>query len=233
MRMGHGVGLRRVKPEPITATPSGMKAILFTRYGRPEHLELWEVRTPEPKADELLVRICASSVNAWDWEYMTGTPFVNRLMFGLARPRPGKQRLGADIAGAVEEVGKDVTRLRPGDAVFGNLSSNWGGFAEFACTPESAVKAKPANLSFVQVASVPQAGCLAWQALHLAGALQAGQTVLVNGAGGGVGTFATQLAKLCGTEVTGVDRFFSLEPHDQNGGWGNPSSSGMSKLVTI
>ena len=188
-----------------------MKAIVFTRYGRAEDLELREVPRPKPKADQVLVRVYASSVNSWDWEYLNGTPMVNRLMFGLTKPRPGKQRLGADIAGIVEDVGKDVTRVRPGDEVFGDLSESWGGFAEYACISETAVEAKPANLGFEEAASVPQAGVLAWQALRLAGELRAGQAVLINGAGGGVGTFAIQLAKRIGAEVTGVDAAHKLE----------------------
>ena len=209
-----------------------MKAIVFTQYGRPEDLELEEVPRPEPKADELLVRVFASSINSWDWEYLTGTPFVNRLMFGLTKPRPGKQRLGADIAGIVEQVGKDVTRFRPGDEVFGDLSEAWGGFAEYACISENAVAAKPANLSFEQAASVPQAGILAWQAIRLAGELRAGQTVLINGAGGGVGTLAIQLAKLSGADVTGIDAAHKLGTILDAGALTMPSTT-RSKILHI
>jgi len=182
-----------------------MKAIVFTRYGSPDGLELKDVSKPAPKDDEVLIRVRASSINSWDWEFLNGTPFVNRLMFGLLRPKTGKQILGADIAGTVEAVGRLVTRFQPGDEVFGDLWSNWGGFAEYACANETALEPKPANSTFLEAAAVPQAGVLALQSLRKAGQLQPGQKVLINGAGGGVGTFAIQLAKLSGAEVTGVD----------------------------
>jgi NADPH:quinone reductase-like Zn-dependent oxidoreductase len=188
-----------------------MKAIVFTRYGTPDDLELKDVPRPEPKAGELLVKVHASSINSWDWEYLNGTPFVNRLVFGLFKPKPGKQRLGADIAGTVEAVGRDVTRFRPGDEVFGDLWDRWGGFAEYACADQDAVEAKPENLTFEEAAAVPQAGVLALQALRQADQQELGQAVLINGAGGGVGTFAIQLAKLSGAEVTGVDAAHKLD----------------------
>ena len=188
-----------------------MKAIVFTRYGSPDGLELKEVATPTPKDDELLVRVHASSINSWDWEYLNGTPFVNRLMFGLRKPKQGKQRLGADIAGTVESAGSHVKRFKPGDEVFGDLWDNWGGFAEYACVHESAVEPKPAKATFEQAAAVPQAGVLALQGILKAGQLREGQQVLINGAGGGVGTFAIQLARLSGAEVTGVDAAHKLD----------------------
>lgn len=188
-----------------------MKAIVFTRYGSPEGLELKDVPKPEPKDGEVLIRIRASSINSWDWEYLNGTPFVNRLMFGIRRPKPGKQRLGADIAGTVEEVGSHVTRFQRGDDVFGDLWSNWGGFAEYACAQETALEPKPANATFEQAAAVPQAGVLALQGIRKGGELQPGQKVLINGAGGGVGTFAVQLAKLADAQVTGVDAARKLQ----------------------
>ncbi len=187
-----------------------MKAIVFTRYGPPDGLELREVQKPTPKEDELLVRVCASSVNSWDWEFLNGKPLLNRLMFGLLKPRPGKQILGADIAGTVEAVGRQVTRFQPGDEVFGDLWDNWGGFAEYACAHETALEPKPANSTFEEAAAVPQAGVLALQGLRKAGQMQPEQKVLINGAGGGVGTFAVQIAKLSGTEVTGVDASHKL-----------------------
>ena len=188
-----------------------MKAIVFTRYGSPDGLELREVPRPTPEDDELLISVHASSINSWDWEFLNGTPFLNRLMFGLLKPKPGKQILGADIAGTVEAVGRRVTRFQPGDEVFGDLWDNWGGFAEYACAREAALEAKPANSTFEEAAAVPQAGVLALQGLRMAGRMQPGQKVLINGAGGGVGTFAIQLAKRSGTEVTGVDA-----PHKLN-----------------
>lgn len=188
-----------------------MKAIVFTRYGPPDNLELKDVPEPSPKDEELLIRVHASSINSWDWEFLNGTPFINRLMFGLLRPRPAKQILGADIAGTVETVGRRVTRFQPGDEVFGDLWDNWGGFAQFACAHEAALESKPANASFEEAAAVPQAGVLALQGLRKARQLQPGQKVLINGAGGGVGTFAIQLAKLSGAEVTGVDASHKLD----------------------
>ncbi len=187
-----------------------MKAIVFTQYGSPDGLELKEVPKPTPKDDELLIRVHASSINSWDWEFLNGTPFVNRVMFGLLKPKPEKQILGADIAGTVEAVGRHVTRFQLGDKVFGDLWSNWGGFAEYACANETSLEPKPANSTFAEAAAVPQAGVLALQGLRKAGQIQPGQNVLINGAGGGVGTFAIQLAKLSGAEVTGVDASHKL-----------------------
>ncbi len=187
-----------------------MKAIVFTKYGSPKGLELKEVPKPTPKDDELLIRVHASSINSWDWEFLNGKPFINRLMYGLLKPKPGKQILGADIAGTVEAIGRHVKRFRPGDEVFGDLWDNWGGFAEYACAHETALEPKPAGSTFEEAAAVPQAGVLALQGLRKAGQLTPGQKVLINGAGGGVGTFAIQLAKLSGTEVTGVDASHKL-----------------------
>jgi len=187
-----------------------MKAIVFTRYGPPDGLELKEVPKPTPKDDELLIRVHASSINSWDWELLNGIPFINRLMYGLLKPKPGKQILGADIAGTVEAVGRHVKRFQPGDEVFGDLWDNWGGFAEYACANETSMEPKPANSTFAQAAAVPQAAVLALQGLRRAGQLKPGQKVLINGAGGGVGTFAIQLAKLSGAEVTGVDASHKL-----------------------
>jgi NADPH:quinone reductase-like Zn-dependent oxidoreductase len=188
-----------------------MKAIAFTRYGSPDGLSLREVGKPVPKDDELLIRVHSSSINSWDWEFLNGVPFINRLMFGLLKPKPAKQILGADIAGTVEAVGRHVTRFRPGDTVFGDLWDHWGGFAEYACAHETAMEPKPTNLTFEQAAAVPQAGVLALQGLRKAGPMRPGQKVLINGAGGGVGTFAVQLAKQFGAEVTGVDASHKLE----------------------
>ncbi len=187
-----------------------MKAIVFKRYGTPDQLELKEVAKPTPKDDELLVHVHASSINSWDWEFLNGKPFMNRLMFGLLKPKREKQILGADIAGTVEAVGRQVTRFQPGDEVFGDLWSNWGGFAEYACAHETALEPKPKNSTFAEAAAVPQAGVLALQGIRKAGQLEPGKKVLINGAGGGVGTFAIQLAKLSGADVTGVDASHKL-----------------------
>jgi NADPH:quinone reductase-like Zn-dependent oxidoreductase len=188
-----------------------MKAIVFTQYGSAGRLELREAPKPVPKDDELLIRVHASSINSWDWEFLNGAPFINRLMYGLFKPKQGKQILGADIAGTVEAVGEQVTRFQPGDAVFGDLWDNWGGFADYACARQSAMKAIPANSTFEEAAAVPQAGVLALQGLRKAGQLKPGQKVLINGAGGGVGTFAIQIAKLSGAEVSGVDAAHKLD----------------------
>jgi len=188
-----------------------MKAIVFTEYGSPDVLQVKEAAKPTPKEDEVLVKVHASSINSWDWEFQSGTSLINRLLFGLFKPKPEKQILGADIAGTVEGVGKNVTRFRPGDDVFGDLWDRCGSFVEYACAPERSLELKPVNSSFVEAAAVPQAGVLALQGLCKTGQIQPGQKVLINGAGGGVGTFAVQIAKLNGTEVTGVDKAHKLE----------------------
>ena len=188
-----------------------MKAIGFHTYGSPDVLKLEEVAKPTPGNGEVRVNIHAVSVNSWDWELLRGTPFVNRLVFGILKPKKIKT-LGCDIAGTVEAVGKNTTRFQPGDEVFGDLSScGWGGFAEYVCAPEKALSPKPAGLTFEQAAAVPQAGLLALQGLKCRGEVQPGQTVLITGAGGGAGTFAVQMAKLFGAEVTGVDSTEKLD----------------------
>jgi NADPH:quinone reductase-like Zn-dependent oxidoreductase len=176
-----------------------MKAIVYERYGSPDVLELRDINKPSVSDDGVLVRVRAASTNPYDWHFMRGKPYFTRLMFGFPRPKaPG---LGADLAGEVEAVGKDVTRFRPGDAVFGEGA---GSFAEYTCVPEGTLALKPANLSFEQAAAVPMAGVTALQGLRDSGKIQAGQKVLVLGASGGVGTFAVQIAKSYGAEVTGV-----------------------------
>lgn len=186
-----------------------MKAVAYHEYGSPDHLHLEEVPQPEIGDDDVLVHVLASSVNSWDWERLMGTPFVNRIG-GLRTPK--YEILGADIAGRVESVGRNVTRFQPGDEVFGDLSHcGWGGFAEYVCASEETLAPKPAGLSFEQAASVPQAGVIALQGLRHKREIQPGQKVLINGAGGGVGTFAVQMAKLSGAEVTGVDSTKKLE----------------------
>lgn len=188
-----------------------MKAIVFTEYGCSDRLQIKEVEKPTPKDDEVLVKVHASSINSWDWEFQSGTSFINRLLFGLFKPKAEKQILGADIAGTVVEVGKNVTRFQLGDDVFGDLWDSWGGFAEYACAPERSLELKPVNSTFLEAAAVPQAGVLALQGLCKTGQIRPEQKVLINGAGGGVGTFAVQIAKLNGTEVTGVDKLHKLE----------------------
>jgi NADPH:quinone reductase-like Zn-dependent oxidoreductase len=180
-----------------------MKAIVFTKYGSPDVLELKEVEKPTPKDDEVLIRVHAASLNDWDWGALHGVPFANRLMFGLLYPK--KQILGSDIAGRIEAVGKNIRQFQPGDEVFGDLSGRWGGFAEYVCARETALALKAPNMTFEEAAAIPQAAMLALQGLRKMGRIQPGQKLLINGAGGGVGTFAIQIAKLYGAEVTGVD----------------------------
>ncbi|WP_299536177.1 NAD(P)-dependent alcohol dehydrogenase [Ulvibacterium sp.] len=187
-----------------------MRAIRNERYGLPDVLQLKEVERPMPKPNEVLVEVHATSINSWDWDYLTGKPRIYRLLFGLFKPK--HKTLGADIAGRVIAIGKAVKLFRPGDLVYGDLSSyNWGGFAEFVCADEKLLSVKPGNLTHEEAAAVPQAGVLALQGLLYNGAIQEGQQVLINGAGGGVGTFAVQLAKLWGAEVTAVDCLEKLE----------------------
>jgi NADPH:quinone reductase-like Zn-dependent oxidoreductase len=177
-----------------------MKAFVRSCYGSPDVLELAEVARPVPAAGEVLLRVRAAAVNPLDWHYLTGTPYLMRLESGLGRPN--SDRLGVDFAGTVAEVGAGVTRFEPGDEVLG---SKWGAFAEYVVVREDrALVPKPGNMSFEQAAAVPVAAVTALQGLRDKGRLQAGQSVLVNGASGGVGTFAVQIAKAYGAEVTGV-----------------------------
>ncbi|MFG1702781.1 NAD(P)-dependent alcohol dehydrogenase [Nonomuraea sp. M3C6] len=180
-----------------------MKAFILRSYGSPDVLDLTEIDTPVPGDDEVLVRVRATSVQPYDWHFMRGEPYIARLMGGGPGLRkPSISILGADIAGQVEAVGKDVTEFRPGDEVF--AMSKQGGFAEYVCVPESELAPKPKNLSFEEAAAVPLAANTALLALREQGRIQPGQKVLVNGASGGVGTFAVQLAKAFGAKVTGV-----------------------------
>jgi NADPH:quinone reductase-like Zn-dependent oxidoreductase len=176
-----------------------MRAIVYAEYGPPDVLQLTEVATPTPKDDEVLIRMRAASVNPLDWHYMRGTPFVLRAAAGLRKPKV--TRLGADLAGQVEVVGKHVTQFQPGDEVFGVCK---GAFAEYACASAGAVVLKPANLTFEQAAAVPVAGFSALQGLRDKGQIRRGQKVMINGAAGGVGTFAVQIAEVFGADVTGV-----------------------------
>jgi NADPH:quinone reductase-like Zn-dependent oxidoreductase len=183
---------------------STMKAIRYDRYGPPDVLELRDVGMPAVGADEVLVRVRAASVNPLDWHFMRGAPYLVRLMAGLSRPKPTASRLGADMAGSVEAVGRNVTEFRPGDEVFGGLEDR-GTLAEYiTIRQDGAVLTKPASLTFEQAASVPVAAVTALQALRDQGLVRPGQKVLVNGASGGVGTFTVQIAKALGAKVTGV-----------------------------
>lgn len=186
-----------------------MKAVVYEKYGSPDALELREVARPTPGDEEVLVSVRAVSINDWDWGLLQGATLIDRLLFGFFKPR--RTILGSDIAGRVEAVGKDVVRFRLGDEVFGDLSGRWGGFAEYVCAPHTALAAKPPGMTFAEAAAIPQAGMLAVQGLLNAGRLQPGQKLLINGAGGGVGTFAIQIARLHGVEVTGVDSTAKLD----------------------
>jgi NADPH:quinone reductase-like Zn-dependent oxidoreductase len=180
-----------------------MKAITYTQYGSPDVLHLQEVPQPAPKDDEVLIKVHAASVNAADLHLLRADPFLARLESGLLKPK--RKILGADVAGRIEQVGSSITRFKPGDEVFGDISGcGWGGFAEFVCARESALVLKPANLSFEQAAAVPMAAVTALQGLRKKGNIQAGQKVLIHGASGGVGSFAVQIAKSFGAEVTAV-----------------------------
>jgi NADPH:quinone reductase-like Zn-dependent oxidoreductase len=177
-----------------------MKAVFYDKYASPEVLELQEIDKPEAADDEVLVRIRAASINPADWYMLTGTPYVARVESGLLKPKTN--RLGVDFAGQVETVGKNVTQFQPGDEVFGGRT---GAFAEYVCVREDrAVAPKPANVTFEEAAAVAVAALTALQGLRDKGQLQAGQKVLINGASGGVGTFALQIAKALGADVTGV-----------------------------
>lgn len=187
-------------PSPGSVSGDAMQAWVYRCYGTTEVLSLERHERPVPADDELLVRVAAAAVNPYDWHHMTGSPYLMRLMIGLSKP--SDIRLGADFAGTVVAVGADVTRFSPGDEVFGSAS---GSFAEYLTVREDGpVAAKPANVSFEQAAAVGIAGFTAIQALRDHGALEAGQSVLINGASGGVGTFAVQIADAMGAEVTGV-----------------------------
>ena len=182
-----------------------MKAVVYDRYGPPEVLRIEDVSIPTPAAGQVLVRVAATSINLSDWETLLGTPAYSRIG-GLRAPR--RRTLGSDIAGRVEAVGDGVTAFKPGDDVYGDNLGLKGGFAEYAVAPASALAVKPAELSFVEASTIPQAGPIALQGTAGAGR---GSRVLINGAGGGSGSFAIQLAKRLGAHVTGVDNAAKLE----------------------
>ncbi len=179
-----------------------MKAIVYEKYGLPEVMQLKEVEQPMPKAQEVLIKVKAVSLNASDIEFLKGEPFYTRF-WGLTKPK--YPILGSDIAGEVIAVGTKVKAFKIGDEVFGDIMYKWGGFAEYVCVKENLLVHKPNHLSFEVAAAFPQAGVVALQALRDKGKLEAGQQVLINGAGGGSGSFAIQLAKHMGAKVTGID----------------------------
>jgi NADPH:quinone reductase-like Zn-dependent oxidoreductase len=189
------------KQEPIETGEPHMRAVVYTNYGPPDVLEVKDIKKPEPNDDQVLVKVHAAAVNPYDWHFIRGTPYMMRMMMGGLR-KPKDPRIGVDYAGTVEAVGKNVTRFKPGDEVFGNRT---GAFADYLCArADRAIALKPANITFEQAAGVPVAGLTALQGLRDHGKVQPGQKVLINGASGGVGTFAVQIAKALGAEVTGV-----------------------------
>ena len=189
------------RQEPIETGEPHMKAVVYTSYGPPDVLEIRDIKKPVPGDDQVLVKVRATSVNPYDWHFIRGTPYVMRaMMVGLRKPKD--PRLGVDYAGTVEAVGKNVTQFKPGDEVFGGRG---GAFAEYICArADRAITLKPPNISFEQAAGVPLAGSTALQGLRDGGHVRPGQKVLINGASGGVGTFAVQIAKSLGADVTGV-----------------------------
>jgi NADPH:quinone reductase-like Zn-dependent oxidoreductase len=191
---------------PRTTLPATMRAVVFRRYGSPDVLELADVATPTPAADQVIVRVVSSSVNPVDWHRMRGAPFLVRLTDGLTKPK--NEGIGADVAGIVEAVGTDVTNVRPGDEVFGMSQRTW---AEFAAISAAGVVLKPANVSFEQAGAVGVAALTALQGLREHGHVSAGQRVLIGGAGGGVGSFAVQIAKALGAEVTAATTTANLD----------------------
>lgn len=182
-----------------------MRAVVYDEYGPPDRLRIEEMPVPSPGPKQVLVKVVATSVNLSDWECLRGTPFYARLG-GLRTP--ARRVLGSDIAGWVEAVGSEVSRFRPGDAVYGDNLGLMGGFAEYAVAPESALAHKPEDLTFAEASTLPQAGAIALQGTAAA---RPGRRVLINGAGGGSGSFAIQLAKRAGAHVTGVDAAGKLE----------------------
>lgn len=180
-----------------------MKAIVFERYGSPDVLDLKDVNQPTPKDNEVLIKIHAVSINAADWHLLRADPFLVRFGSGLFKPKT--QILGADVAGRVQAVGGSITQFKVGDEVFGDLSGvGFGGLTEYVCAPETILALKPSNLGFEEAAAVPMAAVTALQGLRDVGKIQAGQKVMIYGASGGVGTFAVQIAKAHGVEVTAV-----------------------------
>lgn len=192
----------------VTDSEYDMKAIVFTKYGKTDVLELKVIDKPVPKEDEVLIKVYAASINDWDLGLFQGDP-INRMLNGLFKPKI--KIPGSDVAGRIEATGKNARKFQPGDEVYGDLSGRWGGFAEYVCAGENALVLKPAGMSFEEAAAIPQAAMLAVQGLRDKGHIQSGQKILINGAGGGVGTFAVQIARLSGVEVTGVDSAGKLD----------------------
>ena len=181
-----------------------MRALVFTKYGSPEVLQLKEIAKPTPKENEVLVKIHATAVNDYDWSMIRGKPYLYRLLYGILKPK--HQIAGMELAGTIEALGPNANSFKIGDAVYGDISQyGFGSFAEYVCINEKALTLKPVKMSFEEAAAIPHAAMLAVQGLLDIGQLQKGQKILINGAGGGMGTFGLQIAKLYDAEVTGVD----------------------------
>ena len=181
-----------------------MKAIVCKKYGPPAKLQLLDLPIPVPAVNEVLVRVRATTINDWDWSLVRGKPYFYRTFYGLLKPK--QHVFGVELAGTVEDCGPEVTQFKQGDLVYGDISmAGWGGWAEYATVPQSALAAIPQGMSFEEATSLPHASILAYQGLLEVGQLVKGQKVLINGAGGGMGTFAMQIAKTFGAEITGVD----------------------------
>jgi NADPH:quinone reductase-like Zn-dependent oxidoreductase len=181
-----------------------MKAIFCSHYTSPEELEVKEVPTPIPEKHEVLVKINATAINDYDWGMVRGKPYLYRLIFGITKPR--RPIAGMELSGVIEDIGEGVTQFKKGDAVYGDISEfGFGSFAEYIAINEKALVLKPEAMSFEEATAIPHAALLAYQGLVEKGKIQKGQKVLINGAGGGVGTFALQIAKMYDAEVTGVD----------------------------
>ncbi len=189
------------RQDPIETGEPHMKAVVYTNYGSPDVLEVREIKKPVPNDDQVLVKVRAAAINPLDWHFMEGKPYIMRAMIGGIR-KPKSPQLGVDLAGEVEAVGKNVTQFKPGDEVFG--TGHGAAFAEYVCANKTKLVLKPANVTFAEGAAVPIAALTALQGLRDYGKVQPGQKVLINGASGGVGTFAVQIAKNLGAEVTGV-----------------------------
>ncbi len=181
-----------------------MKALVFTKYGSPEVLQLREIAKPTPKENEVLVKIHATAVNDYDWSMIRGKPYLYRLLFGLLKPK--HQIPGMELSGTIEALGTNARSFKVGDAVYGDISTfGFGGFAEYVCINEKALVIKPDKMSFEEATAIPHAAALALQGLVDSGDIKKDQKILINGAGGGMGTFGLQIAKLYDAEVTGVD----------------------------
>lgn len=187
-----------------------MKAIVCQKYGSPESLKIIDVPIPIPSEDEILVKVKAAAINDYDWSYVRGRPLIYRLMFGLFKPK--NPIPGMELSGVVETVGSDISTFKEGDEVYGDISeSGFGALAEYVCVQEKSLRLKPKKMSFEEAASIPHAAMLAYQGLVDIGKIKAGQKVLINGAGGGMGTFGIQIAKLFDVEVVGVDSRHKLD----------------------